>query len=869
MPAAARLGGQLKIRHAIGAVPFLMAIGPLLAPADQLPAYCGAVGAKSYTPPAVTIPSVVLNRGTVITVTNATMAINGDTSSVKALVANPGPDGISLQEALAATNNDPGTWNIQFAPALEGSTIVVDTPPSQGLQPFSGGNVTINGDIDGDGQPDITLTSASANLTIYIMSGGNTLNGLALQGCGMSGCVQLRNPSASGGFGPGPVATGKTFSNTTISNLVMTNIPMQGAGIQICPNCGPTESPTGNVWDHVLITGNTITGSASGPNSAIGAQIAWGDRLQHTIIANNNLTVSREGALGIALSTGGGLGPPDHGSDILLDTLVVNNTISAPIGIAFRGTTVGSLYDGVQVIGNQINSTGGSAITFLAADAETGLGGVLQHWDNNIMRNIAILANAIEGPGLGIQVMGGGNTSANNAVSNVSILGNTVVSTSTVPTGPICGIYMFAGRSDGAASPATGNSLSNVLIQSNTIQSLTTPGNINFGGGVFDYAIGGAGISVYAATSAQGNSIDGISIANNDVNTPNVGIAITGGFGGPAPADGGPTFSADNNVVAGAQIFCNQLEQIPTQGVTPASGIKGINVTAGLDLASGNQVQQLYVADNLVAGVLGGASTSAYLGSGGSGNVLTTSASPTPAIALVANAEGESPVIAPNTWIEIKGVNLAPNQDALISRIWTTPDFLNNQMPVQLAGTSVTVNGNSAYVYYVSPSQVNVLTPADTMQGPVNVVVTNNGALSQTYSAQAQALSPSFFVFDGTHVVATHSDGTDIGPASLYPGLTTPAKPGETIVIYANGFGPTSTPVVSGAVSQSGSLSPMPVITIGGIQANVRFAGLNITPGEFQFNVDVPVNLTDGDQPITATFSGGRTPAGALLTVQH
>src|ERR1022692_5265485 len=115
------------MRHAIGAIPFLMAIGPLVAPADQLPAYCGAVGAKSYTPPAVTIPKVVLNRGAVITVTNATVAVNGDTSSVAALVANPGPDGISLQEAIMATNNDPGTWVIQFAPALKGSTIVVDS----------------------------------------------------------------------------------------------------------------------------------------------------------------------------------------------------------------------------------------------------------------------------------------------------------------------------------------------------------------------------------------------------------------------------------------------------------------------------------------------------------------------------------------------------------------------------------------------------------------------------------------------------------------------------------------------------------------------------------------------------------------------
>src|ERR1035441_8403981 len=165
------------MRYAMAAIPFLLAIGALPAIADQLPASCGAVGAESYTPPAVTVPAVVLNRGTVITVTNATMAINGDTSSVAALVANPGPDGISLQEAVIATNNDPGAWNIQFAPALKGSMIVLDSGPNaKGLSFLSGGNVTINGDIDGDGQPDITLTSLSGTTSIFVASGGNTIN---------------------------------------------------------------------------------------------------------------------------------------------------------------------------------------------------------------------------------------------------------------------------------------------------------------------------------------------------------------------------------------------------------------------------------------------------------------------------------------------------------------------------------------------------------------------------------------------------------------------------------------------------------------------------------------------------------------------
>jgi uncharacterized protein (TIGR03437 family) len=256
-----------------------------------------------------------------------------------------------------------------------------------------------------------------------------------------------------------------------------------------------------------------------------------------------------------------------------------------------------------------------------------------------------------------------------------------------------------------------------------------------------------------------------------------------------------------------------------------------------------------------------------YLNGQLSGWPSTNSAFLAPSISLVGNAEGLSPSIAPNTWVEIGGSNLSPPGD---SRTWQGSDFLNHQMPVQLDGVSVTVNGISAYVYYISPAQVNILTPPDAMSGPVQVQVTNNGAVSSSLAAQAQAESPSFFVFNGgPYVAATHADGSLIGPTSLYPGSTTPAKPGETVVIYANGFGATSIPVVSGAETQSGTLAPLPMVTIGGMTATLTFAGLNGTPGEFQFNVVVPSSLAAGDQPITAAYDGLATQTGTLITVQN
>ncbi len=237
-----------------------------------------------------------------------------------------------------------------------------------------------------------------------------------------------------------------------------------------------------------------------------------------------------------------------------------------------------------------------------------------------------------------------------------------------------------------------------------------------------------------------------------------------------------------------------------------------------------------------------------------------------PAISLVANAEGEAPVIAPNTWVEVKGVSLAQPG---AGRIWQGADFVNGQMPKALDGVSVSVNGKPAYIYYISPSQVNILTPPDAMAGPVAVQVNNNGTVTAAFTAQAQAAAPSFFVFGGgPYIAAIHSTGAYLGPASLYPGATTPAKPGEIVTVYANGFGPTSTPVVSGSLLQSGVLSPTPVIKIGGTPATVQFAGL-VAPGQFQFNIVVPPNAPDGDLPITATSPGFSTQPGTLITVQH
>lgn len=246
---------------------------------------------------------------------------------------------------------------------------------------------------------------------------------------------------------------------------------------------------------------------------------------------------------------------------------------------------------------------------------------------------------------------------------------------------------------------------------------------------------------------------------------------------------------------------------------------------------------------------------------------LTIGAPPVsgPAITQVLTAANQTPIISPNTWVEIHGTNLAPAGD---TRLWQGSDFANSQLPVRLDTVTATVNGRSAYVEYISPTQVNILTPPDALQGTVQVLMSSGGVNSAPFSVLAQPIAPAFFVFPGgPYVAAEHTNGSYLGPASLFPGVT-PAKPGETVVLYGSGFGPTSPPVAGGSLVQSGILSTPPVIIIGGIAATVQFAGL-VVPGEFQFNVVVPAGVPDGTNTVTAVYNGLSTQGGLLLTVQH
>jgi uncharacterized protein (TIGR03437 family) len=272
--------------------------------------------------------------------------------------------------------------------------------------------------------------------------------------------------------------------------------------------------------------------------------------------------------------------------------------------------------------------------------------------------------------------------------------------------------------------------------------------------------------------------------------------------------------------------------------------------------------------------VLESGSTTVDMGMLGSAVLVSTG----PSISSVTTANGTSD-IAQNTWIAINGTNLAPATTPPEGVIWgSAPEFASGQLPTKIGNVSVKVDDKPAFVYYYcsavtstvcTSDQITVLTPLDSEPGAVSVVVTNNGVSSAPFSVNLKSVSPALLQFGaGPYVAAAHVSGALLGPATLYPGATTPAKPAEIVVLYGVGFGLTKDAIVNGSASQSGSLPTLPVCQIGGAPAAVGFAGL-ISPGLYRINITVPSAATDGDNQIQCSYNGTSTPGGATIAIQQ
>src|SRR5579862_3733475 len=222
----------------------------------------------------------------------------------------------------------------------------------------------------------------------------------------------------------------------------------------------------------------------------------------------------------------------------------------------------------------------------------------------------------------------------------------------------------------------------------------------------------------------------------------------------------------------------------------------------------------------------------------------------------------------PGEWVSIYGNNLAP-----VIAGW------NGDFPTTLGGASVTINGNAAFLSYASPGLINLLAPADTATGPVQIVVTNVAGSAKSTTTLA-AFSPEFFLLDATHVagIILRSNGTGaygggtydiMGPTGTSLGYpTVAAKARDSVALFGTGFGPTNPAVTPGQPFSGAAPTINPVkVKINGVNFMPAFAGLS-GAGLYQLNFAIPAGLGTGDVSLQGVVGGVATPSGVVITLQ-
>jgi uncharacterized protein (TIGR03437 family) len=269
---------------------------------------------------------------------------------------------------------------------------------------------------------------------------------------------------------------------------------------------------------------------------------------------------------------------------------------------------------------------------------------------------------------------------------------------------------------------------------------------------------------------------------------------------------------------------------------------------------------------------LSGGSTNVNMASVDSiGSSCTNAGPPVPSITPggIVPVYSTSTTIEPGEWVSLFGTNLASS-----TATWT------GNFPTSLGGTSVKINGKSAYLWFVSPTQINLQAPDDTATGPVPVVVTTANGVTATATVTLAQFAPAFLLLDTKHItgIILRSNGTGaygggtydiVGPTGTSLGYATvAAKAGDSLELFGVGFGPTN-PVVPAGQAYSGAAATTSLVTllINNVSVTPSFAGLS-SAGLYQINLTVPAGLGTGDVPLVAMVGGVQTQTGVVLSLQ-
>jgi uncharacterized protein (TIGR03437 family) len=233
-------------------------------------------------------------------------------------------------------------------------------------------------------------------------------------------------------------------------------------------------------------------------------------------------------------------------------------------------------------------------------------------------------------------------------------------------------------------------------------------------------------------------------------------------------------------------------------------------------------------------------------------SINATSSSGTGACNGVGNAASGQAAFAPGEIISVYGTGLGNFAQAAT----VTP------LPEYMAGFEASVDYVPTPLYYVSPTQVNLQIPYETVVGEPGgsmLEVGNPYTYLNCYFAIASA-APGIFSY-----ADTGTNSSPIGSGS--------AKAGQEVAIYVTGVGQVNPLPDDGSVplANSNPAPTLPVsITVGGVAVQQPFAYIgtpNWSVGVLQINFTIPSGVGIGQQPVVVTVGSAQSlPANITIS---
>jgi hypothetical protein len=376
-------------------------------------------------------------------VTSADDTVNGDTSSPDALAAQPGPDGISLREAILAADNAPGPHRIDLSsfPSVQPLVLASDLPP------ITRDGISLVGPTGRAGEPLVTISGSP----ISVFASHFRAAGLRLTGA--RGAVFFVFAGTAG------FPASRAIEDVRIENDVFdgTDSPELGHGISI----GTPEGSEGSSIRGVTISGNTFLRFRGDVAAVICDVGGTGGVIRGLTVAGNTFV---ENSVGVRFGIEGSharLSAVALAGNEFLDNGIAVAAISG--ALSGHPPSTDGVVEGIRIEGNRIRAGESAAIYFLAGgEGATGLA----------IRDVDIVNNALWG-GSGFAIggqAGSGAGSIGNRVEGIRVTNDTIV-----VGGDRSGLS-FSANSYGAE----GNSISGV----EALNSIFSGPGIDFGGDV-------------------------------------------------------------------------------------------------------------------------------------------------------------------------------------------------------------------------------------------------------------------------------------------------------------------------------------------------------------------------------------------------